>query len=53
MAATCNLQPAVWQVREDASLDLKALYSAQICQMIRVVQLEQSKMVQVPETDNW
>jgi hypothetical protein len=47
------LQPAVWQVPQDASLDLKALYSAQICQMIHVVQPEQSKMVHVPETDNW
>jgi hypothetical protein len=45
------LQSAVWQAPEDTSLRLKALYSAQIYQMIQVVQPEQSKMVQVPETD--
>lgn len=42
------LQSTIWQVPEDASLDLKASYSAQIYQMIQVVQPEQSKMVQVP-----
>jgi hypothetical protein len=37
------LQSVVWQIPDDVSLEPKALYSAQIYQMIQIVQPESSK----------